>query len=420
MFRIDMSIWFFSHYAGTPREPGDTKDYYFVRELAKNGIDSAVFASAFNHRSRKDEVLQRGQCSREEMINGVRFVWIRTLPYYEGNNWRRALNMLSYFMLVVPVSLRLVKKGDVIIGITPHPFCAIAAWLVSKLKGASFILDVRDLWPETLIALGDYSRKCSTVKVLRAVEEFLYMAARKIIVVMPNAVDYIKTLGISENKIAYIPNGVDTDLYDNRDGAMPEDLQDKVLNLKAQHKFIVGYIGAHGIADALNTIIDAAAAIQSQGLKDICFILIGDGPEKKVLVDKAKNLNLTNVFFYEPIPKFSLPAFLDAMDAVIITKQKTDLYRFGMSFLKLYDYMMSAKPVIWAVDSVNNPVSDAGCGISIAPEKAGEIISAVLRIAGMTEQERQRMGMRGRDYVIKYHSSPVLAKKLLETISELP
>lgn len=414
-----MNIWFFSHYAGTPREPGDTKDYYFARELGKAGFSAAVFASAFNHRSRENVVRLNGKGCKEETINGVRFFWIRTSPYYEGNNWRRALNMLSYFLQVIPVSMRVVNKGDVIIGITPHPLCAVAAWMVSKFKGARFVLDVRDLWPETLITIGGYRRNSFTVKMLGAAEKFLYRHANRIIVVMPNAGDYMAKLGIPRDKIAYIPNGVDVDLYENRESAMPQDLEKLVTGLKAQHKIIIGYIGAHGTADALHTVIDAASRIQNGGFKDIFFILVGDGSEKKGLVEKAGRLGLSSISFHDPIPKFSLPAFLRATDAVIVTKQKTDLYRFGMSFLKLYDYMMSARPVIWAVESVNNLVAESGCGISIAPEDAEAAAEAVLKIAGMTEQERDVMGMFGRDYVIKYHSSPVLAEKLLKVINEL-
>jgi glycosyltransferase involved in cell wall biosynthesis len=413
-----MNIWFFSHYAGTPREPGDTKDYYFVRELGKAGIGASVFASAFNHRSRENAVDLQGKHRQEETVNGARFIWVRTLPYYEGNNWRRALNMLSYFLEVVPVSMRFVRKGDVIIGVTPHPLCAMAAWLVSRSRGAGFILDVRDLWPETLVAIGGYRRNSPTVRILAALEKFLYRHADRIIYVMPNAEDYMASLGIPRNKIACIPNGVDVDLYDNTEAAMPEDLDSLIRGLKDQHRIIVGYIGAHGTADALHTVIDAASHIQNSGFRDIFFVLVGDGPDKRALIEKAGRLGLSNISFHDPIPKFSLPAFLRSTDAVIVTKQKTDLYRFGMSFLKLYDYMMSAKPVIWAVESINNPVDEAGCGISAEPENARAVAEAVLKICRMTQQDRQLMGMRGRDYVIKYHSSPVLTQRLLKIINE--
>jgi glycosyltransferase involved in cell wall biosynthesis len=278
---------------------------------------------------------------------------------------------------------------------------------------------VRDLWPETLVAIGGYRRNSMTVKILGAVEKFLCRHADRIIYVMPNAGDYIAALGIPRNKIACIPNGVDIDLYENTQDDLPKDLDELTRGLREEHKIIIGYKGAHGTADALDTIIDAADIIQKNGFKDIFFILVGDGPDKKKLVEKAGRLDLTNITFHEPIPKLTLPAFLKATDAVIITKQKTDLYRFGMSFLKLYDYMMSAKPVIWAVESVNNPVAEAGCGISTQPENAEALAGAVMKIFRMTEQERRLMGMRGHDYVIKYHSSTVLAQKLLKVINEL-
>ncbi|MBN1690973.1 MAG: glycosyltransferase family 4 protein [Dehalococcoidia bacterium] len=414
-----MNIWFFSHYAGTPRQPHDTRDYYFALELVKAGINSTIIAAAFNHRTRRDEILAKRQCSRIEPFEGWRFIWIRTIPYFAGNDWRRAANMLSYFFSSLPLSLRMVGKNTVVIGVTPHPFCALAAWLVSRLKQARFILDVRDPWPDALISLGGFKADSAVVKMLRAVERFLYRSADKIITVMPNSIDYIKSYGIPADKIVYIPNGVSTELYLNSAAELPVEYEKEIAMLKSQNGFLVGYVGAFGGADAVHTIIDTCALLQQQGHTEIHFMLVGGGPDKNRLVEHAGELGLSNISFHSPVAKLYLPAFLSAMDALILTKARSNVFRFGVSFLKLFDYMMAARPIIWAVESVNNPVAESGCGVSITPEDAEAAAEAVLQIAGMTKQERHRMGVLGRDYVIKYHSSTVLAEKLLKTISEL-
>jgi len=237
-------------------------------------------------------------------------------------------------------------------------------------------------------------------------------------VVMPNAVDYIRTLGISEDKIFYIPNGASAELFENKNRQLPSNLRSQISILKSERKFLVGYIGAHGIADALHTVVDAASLLQNMGHDGIRFILVGDGPEKSKLLEQANELRLSNIFFHEPIPKIFLPAFLNAMDAVIITKKKTNLFRFGVSFLKIFDYMMSARPVVWAVDSANNPVAEADCGITVPPEEPEELAKAIVELCDLSERERQEMGMRGYDYVMKYHSVPVLVNRLLEAMEE--
>ncbi|MBN2463920.1 MAG: glycosyltransferase family 4 protein [Dehalococcoidia bacterium] len=414
-----MNIWFFSHYASTPREPGDTRDYYFAKELARGNVDSVIFASAFNHRTRKDQVLKNSRLFKTELFDGAKFIWLKTSPYYKGNDWRRILNMISYCICVMPVSLFYMKKADIIIGVTPHPLSALSAWMVSKLKGARFILDVRDLWPETLIAIGGFSRNSIIVKTLKALEKFLYRSADKIIVLMPNAIEYIQTLGISQDKVFYIPNGVSTELFENKNRRLPSNLHHQISIMKSEKRFLVGYIGAHGITDVLHIIVAAASLLQNMGHDEIRFILIGDGPEKNKLIQQAKQLNLSNIYFYEPIPKISMPSFLNAMDAVVITKKKTELFRFGVSFLKIFDYMMSARPVIWAVDAINNPVAEANCGITVTPEDAQALSEAIIHIYQLSPREREEMGKRGHEYVMRHHSVPVLARKLLEVIGNV-
>ena len=411
-----MNIWILNHYATPPDTPGLTRHFDFARELLNQGHRVSIFASSFNHRTRKEERLEGKQnYRREDIEEGVEFIWIRTFPYKQ-NDWRRVVNMLSYTFRVIPLGLRLKEGPNVILASSPHPFAGLAGYIIAKLKRARFIFEVRDLWPQVFVDIGGYSSKSPVVKLLKILEKFLYRRAKKIVVVMPKAPDYIRELGIPDNKIVHIPQGVSLELFSNPDASLPGELDNIISGLKSKGKLLVGYTGAHGMADALGTIIEAARLLEKKGVNKVHFLLVGDGYEKRRLMDEAESLGLSNISFSESIPKHAMPALLAAIDIAVITKKKSDLYKYGISFVKIIDYMMCARPVVWAVNSEDNPVAEANCGMTVSPENPGEMAKAITELSGLSEKERQNMGMRGYDYVMKYHSVPVLASKLLEVL----
>lgn len=412
-----MNIWIFDHYAIGPSMVGSSRQFDFASELIKSGNKVTIFAASFGHSGREQVKLRDGESRRIEKVDGVSFIWLRTPPYL-GNDWRRAFNMLSFFFQVLLYGLKSKEKIDIILASSPHPLTVLAGYLIGKVKKVPFIFEVRDLWPQTFIDVGGYSRNQPIVVSLKLLERFLYINANKVITLLPRSADYITTKGVRDDKIVYIPNGIRPDLYNNKDADLPLDLATAISRWKAQDKFLIGYTGAHGMVDVLTTILDAAELLRKQGDTKINFLLIGQGSEKGKLIQMAKDLDLINVFFFEPVPKTSLPSLLNVMDAVVITKKKSGLYKYGISFLKIFDYMMSSKPIIWAVDSVNNPVSDAKCGISIPPENPEELMNAILKLADMSALERERMGNLGREYVLKNHSTPLLAEKLLKVLQD--
>ena len=410
-----MNIWIVNHYATTPNMPGMTRHFDFARELVKREQRVTIFASGFNHRTKKEERLEGKQIYRRENIKGVEFIWIRTTPY-KGNDWRRVVNMLSYSVGVIPLGLRLRKRPDVILASSPHPFSGLVGYILAKIKGARFVFEVHDLWPQTFVDIGGYSNKSFVVKLLRALEKFLYRRASRIITLGPKASDYITGLGIPDTKIVYIPNGVDPELFSDTSVGLPSEIDELFSGLRARGKVVVGYAGAHGISNALDTIIEAANLLQNEGVAKIHFILVGDGPEKEPLMFKAKSYSLGNVNFYNSIPKMAVPEFLRSIDIAVISVRKSDLYKYGTSLNKLFDYMASARPILWATSSVNNAVAEANCGITVAPENPEEMAKAIMDLCSLSDDERQHMGKRGYDYVMKYHSVPVLASKLLAVL----
>ena len=235
-----MNIWILNHYATPPDTPGATRHFDFARELTKLGHRVSIFASSFFHGTRNEERLEGKQNYRRQNIDGVEFVWLRTTPYYGGNDWRRVINMLSYSFRVIPLGIRFGESPDVILASSPHPFAGLAGYVLAKLKRAGFIFEVRDLWPQTFVDIGGYSNRSLVVKLLRVLERFLYHRAKKIIVLLPNASEYITRLGIPDSKIVYIPNGISPELFSDTSAKLPQELDDIISGLKSEAKMLVG------------------------------------------------------------------------------------------------------------------------------------------------------------------------------------
>jgi glycosyltransferase involved in cell wall biosynthesis len=413
-----VNIWIVNHYAIPPDTPGGTRHFDFARQLVKQGHRVTIFASSFSHRTRKEERLTGKRRHREENIDGVGFIWIKTLPYYGGNDWRRVLNMLSYACRAGRVGLRRQERPDVILASSPHPFAGLTGYILSRIKKAGFIFEVRDLWPRTLVDIGGYKEKSLTVRLLGVLERFLYRKARRIVVLQPGAPQYIARLGIPADKVVFIPNGVSPELFSASGARLPKKLEKLISVLKSEGKLVVAYTGAHGIANALDTIIEAAKLMQDRGIDKVHFLMVGEGPEKKRLIAKAKEWRLDNISFHEPIPKGAIPGLLRASDIAVLSWRKSRLYEYGISANKLWDYMMCAKPIVWAINTLVDPVVKANCGITVPAEDPEEMAQAIVKLCGLSDNERREMGKRGHKYAMKYHSIPVLTDRLLEVVQE--
>ena len=393
--------------------PGGTRHYDFGKELVKRGYSVTIFASSFHYAQHKELKLEKEEKRKIENIDGINFVWIKTFPY-QKNDWRRTVNMLSYMWRAYWLGRKItktnknIKKPNIIIGSSVHLLAVLSAYWLSKYHKSKFIMEIRDLWPQTLIDFGRFKKNNTIIKILQLLEKFLYKKAKKIIVLLPKASDYITSLNINKNKIIYIPNGVDLMGFKN---IKAHKLSKNKLNLC--------YIGAHGTANALLDILDSVKIIQNKNYKDIKFIFIGDGPEKQNLIEYKSKLNLYNTEFRESVPKKEIPAKLCLADVLIISQKAINLYKYGFSYNKLFDYMASAKPILLAGNPINNLIDISRCGITVPPENPEKMAEAIIKLYNMSPEERNKMGQRGREYVEKYHSIPVLVDKLEKVLKEV-
>jgi len=405
-----MNIWIFNQHAITPDMPGGTRHYDLSRELVKRGHKVTIFATSFRHNLHKEMRLGPGERGKVEDVDGIRFVWLRTPPY-ERNDWRRVRNMVVFMLRAwwfgrrLPKLVPEIEKPDVVIGSSVHLLAVLAAYWAARHHKAKFVMEVRDLWPQTIIDMGEMSKRNPIVKALQILERFLYRRAERIIILGPQMKDHISARGVSKDKIVWIPNGVDLSKFVST--AQPD----------ARHGFLVMYLGAHSSTNALDVLIHSAKIIQEKGYQEIEFVLIGDGPEKSRLVELANELKLKNVEFRTPVPKTEVPKALHKGSVLVITKDFT-FFNYGGSILKMFDYMAANRPLILTGKPLHDPVKEARCGLTVPPQDSEALAEAVIKLYQMPEEERKVMGLRGREYVEKHHDIRKLAGRLEAMLEE--
>ena len=400
----DLKILFINHYAIPPTQAGGTRHYSLAKELIALGHEVQIVAANFNHQTKTPIVNNVTDTVVEQVYDQVPFIFVN-VPGYQGNSPARLKNMLSFSskLLCCRFFKRMVPP-DIVIGSSPHLLAAWAAQRMAGRWGVPFIFEVRDLWPQSLIDLGRINPRHPAVKLLARIERYLYNRAAKIVVLLPGAHQYIESVGTNANKMIWIPNGIDFSIYD------------QVLTDVNNKRFTVMYAGAHGLANGLETVIKSAELLNKDYGDKIVFRLVGDGPEKdhlKSLVDKKQ---LSNVEFNEPVSKWQIPAVLSQADAFIVVIKDSPLYKYGISLNKIYDYLVSSKPVVIGVSAFNNPVEEAGAGISVPPEDPEKLAAAVLDLYHKTSAERELMGLNGRRYVEENHDFRKLALRLEEVL----
>jgi len=389
-------ILWINQFAVSPGDGGGTRHFEVGRELTKLGWDVTLAASDF-HLLRREYMRRRGasHCSVvEESLDGVLFLWLWSAPYAR-NNWRRGWNWLSFSRALLGLHRR--AKWDLVIGSSPHLFAAAASARLATRLGVPFVFEVRDLWPESLLASGGKSGPFSTT--LDRLARWLYRRADCIVVLAQGTGDYlVQERQVDPDRIVFVPNGVDPSAFPAR-----------ADNSRDETVFV--YAGAHGPANGLDVVVDAAHRLRDR--EDLGFRLIGDGPEKPKLVARAEQLNLPNIEFLDPISKSEIPSAFAEADVGLMVLRDAPLFRFGVSPNKLFDYLAASLPVVCNVPGeVEKIVADAGAGISIAPGSSEALAAAAVDIVDRGREWRRDRGRSGRAWVEEKRSRTVLAERL--------
>lgn len=401
-------VWIINHYGQTPGGPGGTRHFHLAEYLKDFGWEATIISASFGHRNGSDR-LAADEDFRLDSDSGVRFLWVRT-PSYRGNGFGRIRNMVSFARRVMKTSTTVgLERPDVVIGSTVHPLAAFAGALLARRHKVPFVFEVRDLWPQTLIDMGKIRSSSMMAWSLRKLELWLYKRASRIVVLLPEAWRYIVPLGIDRKKIVWIPNGVDTSLFADP-GEPPES---KVFSLM--------YFGAHGEANGIETIIYAMGELRKrEGAPSVRLRLIGRGERKPALIDMANRLGLENVVFEDVIPKNQIPGVAAGADAFVISvRDLPNLYKYGISMNKIFEYLAAARPIVIASSAVNNPINDANAGITVPAGDVNALASSIAKLAEMPREARLKMGRSGRIFVQDNYSYSKLAARLAQMLDEI-
>jgi len=382
-----MRIWIIYQHAISPSQAGGTRHYEFALECIAQGHQPLIIASSFHHFSRQESRYFQKEHIQITTENGVPFAWFKTPSYHTGKIGR-FFGMLKFAWDV----WRAGKRGelgtpDIILGSTPPMFSPYVGVKLAKHFNVPFVLEVRDIWPDTIITMLGYSRYNPFILFLSALEKALYRNAKRVITVLPGSQRYLEVLEVPIQNIAICPNGIDMDFVPT---------PTPTSNRKP---FVVTYAGHHGYANNLDRIIDAAEILQAQGHgEDVRFRLIGDGPYKHILVDMVAQKKLKNITFEPSVGKSKIHTDLATSDAFLMILRPSSVFQWGISPNKLADYMACARPVLFGVSCEENPVRSSNCGIEFKPESPEDLVRAVLELRAMSVEERYAMGLRGYEY----------------------
>jgi colanic acid biosynthesis glycosyl transferase WcaI len=384
---------------------------------AEAGHDVSILTGFPNHptgvvppewRSRFHRLIYREKTGRVEVFR----TWLWPLPNRKAHE-----RMRNYASFCLSAGLRGlgIPSPDVIIATSPQLLVGLSGWWLSCAKRVPFVFEVRDLWPESLIAVGAGDGLSLLHKSLSALADFLYRRSDHIVVVSPAFKEHLmKHRHVPPGKISIVQNGVETKLFAPSNADANHRLRQRI---GAEGKFLVCYVGTMGWAHGLETLLDAASQLQTQRPK-VLFVLIGEGADKERIKSISQSRGLNNIRFFDQQPRETIPAFISASDACLVLLKKTDVFKTVIP-TKMLEFMSCARPVILGVDGqARQMVEEAGAGIVIEPESSAALVQAICQL-GANPELGLALGQRGREYILRNLSRRQTADCYLGVLEEL-
>lgn len=402
-----MKIWYVSAYDQPKGQ--STRTYDYSRELVALGHDVTMFCNSYCHFTHREH-LQPGESWRVEHIDGIRVVWLRT-HHYTNNGLGRGINMLTNVWRLLRASGTMESQPDIVIGPSVPLLTGWGAMYLARKRKVPFIFEVRDVWPDALVDIGGLKKSSLAYGVFRLMEKQLYRRAARISSTLPYLDDHVRRAGSDPAKIVFIPNGADVSQFKSD---LAYDGGGKPL--------VVMYVGGFGLDHDVPTIIRAAKILQDEGSEEFRFVVIGGGIRKQACEAEATDYGLKNLTFQAPVPKSSLPNVQARADILVAAITDSPSYRFGLNLNKLCSYFASSRPVILSGNPPNDPVREAGAGLSIRAEDPAMMVRALRELLAAGPLERRRLGENGRRYAQESLSLAALGRRmesmLLEAVDE--
>lgn len=366
-----------------------SRTFEHCREWVRCGHRVTVITCAPNFPKGEVYAGYSNRLMARERMNGIEVIRVWTFITANEGFAKRILDYVSFMVMAVPVAL-LLGKVDMIIGTSPQFFTVCGACIASWLKRVPFIFELRDIWPESVKAVGAMGDSVF-IRFFEKIEMLLYRKAARIVSVTESFKKTLIARGVDGEKIEVVTNGVDLSRFSpqEKDGPL---LREHGL----EGKFVAGYIGTHGMAHGLETLLRAAKAFQDRGDDGVRFLFLGHGARKKALIEEARGMGLANVLFIDSVPKEEVARYWSLLDVAVIHLRKTPLFTTVIPS-KLFECMGMGIPVLHGVAGESAEIVErTGCGLPFEPENSEELVAKLdqLRREGETYQELRRNCLR--------------------------
>jgi glycosyltransferase involved in cell wall biosynthesis len=397
-----MRILFLSHYFNPEVNAPATRTYEHCRRWVEQGHKVTVISCVPHHPMGKAYPGYSNRLFYRETISGINVIRVKTYITANEGFIKRTLNYILFMFAAIFASF-FVAKHDVIISTTPQFFNGLAGYFVSRFKRVPWVLEVRDLWPESIVAVGAIKNK-HLIAILEWIERFVYRKADRIISVTDSFVEHICSVSGRTEGIYVIRNGVDLSMYK----PLKKD-DDFTRQNNLEGKFVVSYVGTHGMAHGLDTILEVGKLLASR--KEVVILMVGDGSEQSRLSNAVDNDGITNIIMLGQQPKNMMPVIWSVSDVSLVVLRKLDIFK-SVIPSKIFESMAMEKPIILGVQGeVKGIIERAGSGIAVEPENAEDIANAVIRLLD-DDALYKRLASSGRECVMRDFNRDYLADEI--------
>lgn len=398
-----MKVLYVSQYFVSAEQAGGVRHWQHTRALAAAGHDVSVVTSYVQHKTRSVPERYAGHKVVREAEDGLDMWRVYSTPGY-GRDLRSRVSNYTSFAWWAGVAMARIGRPDVVVASSPSLPAAAVAAAFAAVRRVPFVLEVRDLWPDSAIAMGLVNDR-ATIAVARRLERFCYRRATRIVALTEGIRDGMIELGVPAGKITLITNGVDLDPT----GAIPAPLATPV----ADNAIVAMYVGAHGTYSSLDTVLQAADLLRDR--PDIQVLLVGDGDQKARLQELAAGLDLPNVRFVDAVPKREVPGWLARADIALLPYQDRELFA-GALPNKVFDYLAASRPILAAAPEgeLTRLVRSADCGVCVPPERPEAMAAAIRELADRAD--RDALGARGHQVALRDYDRRTLAARFVATV----
>lgn len=404
-----LRILILSHHFPPEVSAGASRFYELARAWVAAGHQVTVVTCAPNHPAGVLYPGYRNKLWQHQTIDGIDVIRLWTFLAPNKGFLRRTLSYASY-SLSTTLAAPFLPRADVLISTTPHFFCGLSGYPASRIRRIPWILDIRDLWPESIVAVGAM-KPGPVMRMLEAIERFGYRNAAHIVSASDAFVAHFQECGIEGKKISIVTNGVDLSLF-----AGTEDPGTFRKQHNLEGKFVVAYVGTHGMAHQLEIVLEAADRLRARS--DIAFLLVGDGAERERLVEQCRSMALPNVLMLPQRPREEIPTLWAASDAALVTLRPTPMFELVIPS-KMFEAMSLRKPIILGVrGQAQRIVEGSESGVTFSPGDAAGLVGCVIALAEDPALCR-RLGENGYRLATTAYDRKALARKYLDVLEQV-